>query len=429
VLVMQNESGPSLKIDVAVFGGIENGYGNGDLTSELLNAKAAVLYADHVSIQTYRSIFLLSRMTNQVRTVKKRLGGYVENMSNDDRDALLARISKEIHTRENTREAGTVRASKSLEKLINSGMTVESILDLPDLIADLVAEKGAQSVDSAPFFHGLAEMAVERWVDFKPDERPRSAIQAIKDLNYLHEQGLVSIDPGDPSPMWLAPTDAIPSVMFDLIARLVDEVSRSSAEVSPFVNRGFQAFSGELLNPVERLETAAIAGPPGTAIASALLTSLPNFNVMPVDELVDLRKAVSPSLARFRAAMVDFQQQLDAGKSEGKPLRDRIEELRLKTVEPELEELRQTLRENGLMSTVARGTPLTASGVVGLGVSAALGGPLVAGITAVAAGVSTAIAQEFLKRRGAEGDRQKHRLYLLWQADMASRAHSPRQNA
>jgi hypothetical protein len=425
---MRDRSGPSLKLDVAVFGGIENGFGNGDLTSELLNAKAAILYADHVSIQTYRSIFLLARMTNQVRTAKHRLGDYLTDISDDDRAALLARIAKEVRGRESIDRETAARVGESFGNLVRSGMTVEDVLDLPDLIADLVAENGAQPIDSASFFHGLAEMAVERWVDFKPENRPRSAIQAIKDLNYLHKQGLVSINPGDPSPMWLVPTDDIPSVMFELITTLVDEVSRTSARVSPLVNRGAQALSGELMNPVERLETAAVTGPPGTAIASGLLTSLPNFNNIPVDELVDLRNAVSPNLARFRAAMVDFQEQLDASESESEPLKDRIEELRLRTIEPELEELRQTLRENGMVPTVARGVPLSASGAVGLGVSAAIGGPLVAGITAVAAGVSTAIAQEYLRRRGAEGDRRKHRLYLLWQADMASRASSQQRN-
>jgi hypothetical protein len=93
-----------------------------------------------------------------------------------------------------------------------------------------------------------------------------------------------------------------------------------------------------------------------------------------------------------------------------------LSELQHRKIAPEIEALKETLRDNKVIPTLARAVPLTASGAIGLAVTTLVGGPALASAAALLCGVSAAFAKEYLDRFKADAERRKHRLFLLYEA-------------
>lgn len=91
-----------------------------------------------------------------------------------------------------------------------------------------------------------------------------------------------------------------------------------------------------------------------------------------------------------------------------------VDDVKLRQVDPTLEELRESLWDEGIKPTAARSVPVLATGSLGLAAAIAVGAPDLAGVAAVAAGGSTAVAKEFLERHQRETERRKNRLFLLF---------------
>jgi chorismate-pyruvate lyase len=155
-------------------------------------------------------------------------------------------------------------------------------------------------------------------------------------------------------------------------------------------------------------------------VAAKLLGGLPDLAQLPIDELLDVREELSPYVGRFRAAIAELEGTLDDDLRVA-DLDAAIAEVRKLRVEPELEALQETLRENRLLPTVARAVPLTGSGVVGLAVTTLAGASSLAAASAVAVGLSAAAANEYLRRHEQETQRRKHKLFLLHLAASTSR--------
>jgi hypothetical protein len=94
-----------------------------------------------------------------------------------------------------------------------------------------------------------------------------------------------------------------------------------------------------------------------------------------------------------------------------------VNELYLRQVAPAVEELQQSLRDEGALLALARAVKPTIGGAVGLAAAFAIGAPHLAGATALAAGVSKAVADEVLFRHREESQRRKNRFFLLYDAE------------
>jgi hypothetical protein len=148
-------------------------------------------------------------------------------------------------------------------------------------------------------------------------------------------------------------------------------------------------------------------------IAALLISEVPSFPFAGVDEILDLRQRVQPVVERFRGAVAQLYD------DEAQDLDDDafiafVEEVRVKNVNPELEELRETLRDNGAIVTAARGVPAVAGGALGLGAAVALGAPDLAGVVSLASGVATATTKELVGRHQRAGQQRKHQFFLLF---------------
>lgn len=389
--------------DVVVLGRPDDGHGNGNLAGELAAVKSVLLYANSVTVESHRPAFLHARILNQIRTVKTRLGPVFESLDAVGRADLLRRVQDEVRAR---------RPELARDLALPDDPAL--LLELPDIFVELMQEHGAVE-EPAKFFRAINELAVQRWVEFKPDERPAAAIDAVRDLNRLVDAGLVLLDPGPVESLWTVPEADLSQELARVLGRVLSQINGPGrGHVPLFDDRAVQVAdaSGGAAAAQARSEAAQVR------VAARLLGGLPNLAHLPIDELLDVRTQVEPHVGRFRAAVAELEGQLDPGLREA-DFDAAVAEIRKLRVEPELEALTETLRGDRLLPTLARAFPLTGSGVVGLAVTTIAGAPTLAAAAAVAVGVGAATAKEYLRREDREADRMKNRLFLLHRAAQA----------
>lgn len=356
-----------------------------------------MLYSDHVSIESHRAAFLMTRFAMQVRTARTRLETFLGDAPVFTEDEIHQGLRDgSIFTTPNVTE------EKLVEALTGPPSAIFDMFDATRELArrELESPQGVE-FDNAAMFRSFSQVAATRWVEFKPDARPQSAVAAMKELNHLYDLGLVTIDPGDLSQLWIADEDALNRVTNCILTRVIELA----------LARG--AYPLLTVDEAADKDDAAIRLSNRAKLAGVVLGSLPNLQHLPTDELLDVRESLASHVARFRAAIADLESGLDNAPGD---FAQRVSEIRLRSIDPEIEALNETLQADGLLPTLARGVPLTAGGAIGLAISAAVGGPVLAGAALVSAGLASAVAQEYLRRRTASVERSKNRFFFVWKA-------------
>jgi hypothetical protein len=151
-------------------------------------------------------------MLSQIRTFKSRLGSSIAELDESDSSELLKSVEAEVR-RQRPAIADPFAALPTDPRLL---------VELPDILVDLTRKYGLP--EAAGFFRTISERAVERWVDFKPAERPIGAIDAIRDLNKLIDAGILLLDPGPVNSLWTVPEGEISDEMGRVITRVLDQV-------------------------------------------------------------------------------------------------------------------------------------------------------------------------------------------------------------
>lgn len=98
--------------------------------------------------------------------------------------------------------------------------------------------------------------------------------------------------------------------------------------------------------PVRRISAEPV-------LAKGLIESLPSFSDAPMDEVLDARRALSPTLARFRAAIARFSDRLQLD-TLAQPAQSEIALLYRQEVAPALEELHEMQKDLRLGHQLAR---------------------------------------------------------------------------
>ena len=225
----------------------------------------------------------------------------------------------------------------------------------------------------------------------------------IDQLARARASGIVDIESADPGGAF----DLLVSCL--LSAKLAESGQRQDEPytnqiVTTFVDKLSRHFSSgrEYLifdEPIANLTEAAIReglftpakGPAGRSAqamtASALMGRLPTFPNATVDEVLDIRKELAPSLTQFRSAMVTIAKSLTSAAWEA-DFEDEVHDAWVETIAPAVEHIEASVRDNnsllslaagiaGAVNTSYPGLVIVAAGLLGhVGAAAVLGGAI-----------------------------------------------------
>jgi hypothetical protein len=279
-----------------------------------------------------------------------------------------------------------------------------------------------------PYLHPLSEVVAD------------VASQAgIDQLARARREGLVEIENVDPG-------DEVDLLAFCLVAAQLAQ--NGQRQDNPYTDRLIETFVDRLAThlssgrdyllfdePVANLTEAAIReglftpapGPAGRSAqamaASGLMGRLPTFPGARVDEVLDIRSELAPSLTEFRSAMVTISRNFTAKPWE-RDFEDELHDVWVETVQPALQRIETSVRDNhsllklaadatGVVKDAWSGLLIVGAGLLGHGDAFhALGGT----------GAVGAAAPVLQRLRDREADRSTVRMqpfYFLYKTERA----------
>jgi hypothetical protein len=271
--------------------------------------------------------------------------------------------------------------------------------------------------------------------------RDISARAGIDQLARARREGLVKIENADPGDEIDLLASCIVSAQLAQSGQRQDN-PQASRVVETFVSklsRHLSAGKGYLIfdEPIASLTEAAIReglftpakGPQGRSAqamaASGLIGRLPTFPDATVDEVIDIRRELAPSLTRFRGAMVTISKSFSSAPWES-AFEDELQDAWIEIICPAIEAIEASVRDNhsllslsaGLTGTAKAAWPglaILAAGIFGhADVLQALGG------TGALAGAAP-VLQALRDRRSTTNDIRMQPFYFLYKADQALR--------
>jgi hypothetical protein len=393
------------QLDVIVLGDLDERLA--DLGGEVLRAKASLLYGDRVTVSSHKIIFLLSRMAARTRMISR---------SALDEGVMTAELGGKIADELEARGLyGVDRNSKFILESLR-GDNPEAVLFAPEAIAEIMRDR--QITPGQPtvgLFRAIGPIAVTNYLRSHPELDQAQVMAHANDLAQLSETGLVHIESGPADQINVVDFDQIEEAVAASIDRAVELLTTPGGSEHPLFTRNTRLALQDLRRR-ESLRGADFTRANRVEIAARLIADIPSFPFASIDEIVDIRRRVEPHLKRFRAAIADLEEALDTDVL-ADDFNSAVDEIKLREVEPALEELRESLWDEGLKPTAARSVPYLASGALGLGAAWAMGAPDLAGVAAVTAGASTAAASEFVQRHTRDGERARNRLFLLFEVE------------
>lgn len=269
--------------------------------------------------------------------------------------------------------------------------------------------------------------------------RDLSVQAGIDQLARARREGLVKIENADPGDEIDLLASCIVSAQLSQSGQWQDN-PQASRVIETFVSklsRHLSAGKGYLVfdEPIASLTEAAIreglftpaTGPQGRSAqamaASGLIGRLPTFPGATVDEVLDIRRELAPSLTRFRGAMVTISKSFSSAPWES-AFADELQDAWVETICPAVDAIEASVRDNrsllslsaGLTGTAKAASPglvILAAGIFGhADVLQALGG-IVAG--------AAPVLQALRDRRSSLSSIQMQPFYFLYKADQALR--------
>jgi len=260
----------------------------------------------------------------------------------------------------------------------------------------------------------------------------------IAQLARARAKGLVQIESADPGNAMDLLVSCIRSAKLNETSERNDD-SHTDRIVETFVNklskhlssgREYLIFDERIANLTEAairegLFTPA-KGPSGRCAqamtASGLMARLPTFPTATVDEVIDIRSELAPSLTQFRSAMVTISKSFSSAPWET-DFEDEMHDAWVECVLPTVESIDASVRDNSSLLTLATGITGAANSaypglaIVGAGLVGHLGA--VSAITGGALAGVAPILQAVRDRTKAESEIRMQPFYFLYAADEA----------
>lgn len=369
-----------------------------DLRPELSRVKAALLYGDTVLVKSHKVPVLLGRMAAKARLYPQ--AALERGVDKEFAEQLAVRLEAAGLNRD---EMG-----RGLLDLLR-GDDPEAFFRIGEVVSDIVRERGG--MDSAAYFRTTAEISVQNYLNEKKVGEQADILAATQELIQVVGSQIVEVDTAGSQDMITSNLDDLDQVFEGCLSRAIETFT-----FDPLEHPLFSTGSGLMIQQADPSQSQSNSNASRAELAASMLADIPSFPTASIDEILDIRERVTPQLGRFRAAVADLEEKLNTDIGD-EDFVAALDELKLRFVTPELEELRESLRDEGLGQTTSRSVPFLATGALGLGASVAIGAPDLAGAVAVSAGATTAVAKEIVQRGKFDRERKKHRLFLLFDVE------------
>lgn len=400
------------ELEVVVIGSLSD-VGSFDFVDEVMRVKASMLYGDRIRVESPKVPVLLGIEFARTRLFPR----YLQERPHLIDDGMAERLATELEARSEARGQSD-RFSWLADRIRSEG--VAFVLELPEVVSRMAAAKGEDLTGLGPSaFQDLTPDAIRSQLRRKKPANEAAFRKAADDLAKLLECGVATLDtqPAQLDAIITSEVEDVEGQTDKLLERIVELLLDPSRSSHPLFSREARATVRELAGK-GRLAKAHFRNANRVAIANQLVCEIPSFPQASVDELLDVRERVAPHLARFRKAVGEFDAKLSVDIS-APDFDAAVHELSIADVQPALEELRQSLRDNDAIPTLTRGVPLAAGSTLALGASLMFGAPDLAGFVAAAVGVSTTVAREVQHRLTSDKERRANQLFLLFDAGRA----------
>ncbi|MCU1372517.1 MAG: hypothetical protein JWO77_3711 [Ilumatobacteraceae bacterium] len=375
---------------VVVVGGSAGATALGDLEYEVRRTKAALLYADSVEILSPKAINLEARMLYKMRRIPEMLRQ--SGAGPEVADLIPAEVRRQL--------------GAGLSDEVIAGI----LLHGPELLSEHMRDKPIPAEAEGQGAFARIEVALNNYFRSEDQEGSPRETAALRDLLRLGRTGFVKLDLADASEVLASDLDSLDEAFDHVVGSLAALLEQPSGHVHPLVAADATGALGNLVGENESRFTLTYAN--RAEIAARLIAAVPGFPDASVDELVDLRERVSPSLVRFRAAVADLEEEAGASVLDDDFDRSFLD-LRLRVVDPALEELRESFEDEGAIGALTRAVPKVSTSLIGFAAALAVHAPDLAGAAALGAGVLAAGADEIRHQRQTQRDRRSNRFFLL----------------
>lgn len=345
--------------------------------------KAALLYADHVTLcSTSTSVFMLGLQFRDVPF-----------------DEQLRALERVMETRAAPEELALFRAAVvDYRRLTTSKRRTRE-----ELLRCQQFRKGL----SGEFAH-----LVTRTTDLASQAGTLGLMQALK-------SGLVHLHPLNAD----VSVEAMVDEYIGVVSRAV-----STGAAYPLLDDSTGSLIEAMIRDGElRVSDGAQLRGRSARLAAMLFDRLPTFDVAPVDELLDVRRALDGPLSRFRRAMLTLADTLRVAPWDAN-FPAEAELLITRDIAPAVAEIEEAVRDNGLLAALLRAADrparLSQGSVVGgaLALLVSQAGalpPAVAASIFTAAGVGLAARAEYEKWRERQRATERHELYFYYRVARA----------
>jgi len=380
-----------MTLEVVVLG--ELGGNPADLSDELLKAKSALLYGDQVLIKSHKVPFLVGGFASMTRSITKQ--ALERGVDQEMVERAIAALEEDSEITESP-----------LGKLflgLPRGDDPWPVFEFPEVVSEVLRKSGP--LDGQTYFRQLAPEGVKSYLEDKGVTGQDHLVEAVEELVRLDESELVAVDTAGAEEVLRAELDDLDAAFKTSLQKAAETFAVNRLD-HPLLTTGTQLDLRRNIRGKER--PIALSKASRAELAACMIADIPSFPTASVDEVLDIRERVSAQLGRFRAAVADLEEELNADIG-NEDFPEAVEDLKLRRVTPELDELRESLRDEGLGQTASRSAPYLATGVLGLGASVAIGAPELASAVAISAGATTALAKEIVERAKLDRERKSHR--------------------
>lgn len=305
-----------------------------DLSDELTLAKAAVLYADRVTLLGPK-VVLLSYVDRLARGTRS------------ERDAILLRMLREL----------------------------PQSAELFSQLDTLSREAGRLGATFAALIRGIG-LAWLRW-------QTSGAIRPLADRTKYDEfrvainAGVLTLDPltktGDPAPLddvaaemadaigaaarasGMSPPREAPAqrVILERFVERLAAILEPDSQTEPLFDDNVRPLVDGLSHIARKMGVPLMAPPTEPAVATTLIGTVPTFPDAPMNEILGARRALRGALVRFRSAIMRFSAEVSATPGSA-AFEQEIAALYRRDIAPALEELKETEADLRLDRELAR---------------------------------------------------------------------------
>lgn len=365
-------------------------HGQVDIDHELRLIKAALLYADKVRLCSLASSFLVqfAQFTKLPKEDRIHVASQLLQQAIDSsQDESMRQLSPWIPY------LAEIRKKRKLKSELKKHMTGAEFLQLHRLDKEF-----GNLIDGLnPAFDESLRQLTDR--------------KSLGELERAIDSGLIELQQIDPN------TDHVVQDFFDAV---VDSIN--SDQTYPL----FDAHTADLVNLAMKeglLEVSDVsaARAKGVALSGDLLRRLPLFDSVSIDQIIEIRQELDKPLIRFRAAMMDFSDEIVSAAWDSDFSRE-CESILVKKVEPAILEIEEAVQSNRRLrvytETFVNEKGLVAASSLGLLLASAsnLVDTISQFVPAAALPTATIVLKSELKHKENREEIERNQLYFYYKS-------------